>query len=73
MEEQKADRFAADTLIPEIYNSLITGFATKQEIIDLAQRLSLSPGIVAGRYRHLTGNWTHFNDLREHSLGLKAR
>lgn len=63
MEEQKADRFAADTLIPEIYNSLITGFATKQEILDLAQRLSLSPGIVAGRYRHLTGNWTHFNDL----------
>jgi len=63
MEEQKANRFAADTLIPEIYNSLITGFATKQEIIDLAQRLSLSPGIVAGRYRHLTGNWTHFNDL----------
>ncbi len=63
VQEQKADRFAADTLIPETYNSLITGFTTRQEIIDLAQQLSLSPGIVAGRYRHLTGNWTHFNDL----------
>ena len=59
----EAYRFASETLISETYNPLIAGFTTKREILDLAQRLSLSPGIVAGRYQHLTGNWTHFNDL----------
>ncbi|MFA6845036.1 MAG: helix-turn-helix domain-containing protein [Sphaerochaetaceae bacterium] len=62
-EEQNADRFAADILIPEKYDSVIVGFTTEQEILALAQDLSLSPGIVAGRYRHLTEKWTHFKGL----------
>jgi addiction module HigA family antidote len=62
-EEQKADRFAADILIPEKYNPLIAGFSSKKEILALAKSLDISPGIVAGRYRHLTEKWTFFKDL----------
>ncbi|WP_320129711.1 helix-turn-helix domain-containing protein [uncultured Sphaerochaeta sp.] len=62
-EEQEADSFAADILIPEKYNVQIAGFTSKQEILDLAKSLAISPGIVAGRFRHLTGKWTYFQDL----------
>lgn len=62
-EEQKADRFAANTLIPKKYNTVIANITTRQEIINLAHELAVSPGIVAGRYRHLTGNWSYFKDL----------
>ncbi len=62
-EEIQADRFAAETLIPAKYNERIVACTSKQEIVDLAQVLTISPGIVAGRYRHLTQKWTHFKEL----------
>ena len=62
-EERKADHFAAEILIPAKYNERITACSSKQEIVDLAQILNICPGIVAGRYRHLTRNWTYFKDL----------
>jgi HTH-type transcriptional regulator / antitoxin HigA len=62
-EEQKADLFAAETLVPQKYNHQILGITTKNEVIKLAKLIGVCPGIVAGRYRHLTGKWTHFKDL----------
>jgi hypothetical protein len=29
----------------------------------MAKQLRIRPGIVAGRYRHLTGNWSYFKEL----------
>lgn len=62
-EEQKADRFAAEILIPAKFNEHIVACTSKQEIVELAQNLNICPGIVAGRYRDLTKKWTYFKDL----------
>ncbi|MDY0290463.1 MAG: helix-turn-helix domain-containing protein [Sphaerochaeta sp.] len=62
-EEQKADRFAAETVIPAKFNEQIAACSSKQEIVDLARILNICPGIVAGRYRHLTQKWTHYKEL----------
>ena len=60
--EQRADKFAADTLISEKYNARIISIRTKAELRTLAAQLGVSPGIVAGRYQHLTNKWTWFKD-----------
>ncbi|MFP4380142.1 MAG: HigA family addiction module antitoxin [Candidatus Sumerlaeia bacterium] len=62
-EEQKADRFAAERLIPERYNNRIRAIRTKNEVRALADELAVSPGIVAGRFRYLTRKWNYFKDL----------
>lgn len=62
-EEKKADAFAANLLIPNAYNQRIASITTKAEVIDLANELDISPGLVAGRYRHLTKKWSFFQDL----------
>ena len=62
-QEQEADRFAANILIPEAYNKTISQIISREEVIVMAKQLGVSPGIVAGRYRHLTGNWSYFKDL----------
>lgn len=62
-EEQKADAFAAQILIPKEWNEAISRIRTKEEVVSIAKQLSISPGIVAGRYRHLTGRWSYFKDL----------
>ncbi|MBI9094880.1 MAG: helix-turn-helix domain-containing protein [Sphaerochaeta sp.] len=64
-EEQKADHFAAEILIPARFNEHIASCTSKQEIIKLAQALIICPGIVADRYRHLTQRWTYFTDLTQ--------
>jgi len=63
IEEQKADRFAANFLIPEKYNSQIINFSSNKEIVDFSKSQNISPGIVAGRYRFLTKKWSYFKDL----------
>lgn len=62
-EELKANQFAADFLIPAKYNKLIAALNSKKQITDLANELEISPGIVAGRFHYLTGNYKQFNDL----------
>lgn len=62
-EERRADKYAADILIPESENSRIMVAQSKKQIRDIAKNLNVSPGIVAGRYRKLTGKWAWFNDL----------
>jgi addiction module HigA family antidote len=63
LSEKKADAFAAETLIPAKYDARISNCRSKQEIILLADELRISPGIVAGRYQFLTGQWQMFKDL----------
>lgn len=64
LHEQNADAFAAEFLIPRAWNDHIRVATTKKEIIDLARKIGVSPGIVAGRYQHLTRKWDFFNDLK---------
>ena len=63
LSEKKADAFAAETLIPAKHDARISHCRSKQEIILLADELRISPGIVAGRYQFLTGQWQMFKDL----------
>jgi len=63
LDEQKADKFSADFLIPSEWNHRIRSARTKAEIIRMAAFFKISPGIVAGRYQHLTNNWSVFNGL----------
>jgi len=62
-EEIKADRFAAEILIPAKFNERLAACTSKQEIVGLAKDLHISAGIVAGRYMHLTQRWTYFKEL----------
>ena len=44
---------------------------SKAELLELADSLETSPGIVAGRYRHLTERWEFYTDLtRKFQLGI---
>ncbi len=62
-EEKKADAFASEILIPAKDNKRIAMIRSKAELLELADRLEISPGIVAGRYRHLTEKWEFYTDL----------
>jgi len=61
--EKRADRFAADLLIPSQYNDRIRLTQSKAEIISMADELGIAPGIVAGRYQFLTSKWNFYNGL----------
>jgi len=61
--EKEADEFASEQLIPSKYNPAIRNISSHAEIIELADRLGISPGIVAGRFRYLTGQWKFFSKL----------
>jgi len=61
--EVRADKFAAEFLIPAGYNGDIIQMRSNREIIDLAGKLGISPGIVAGRYQFLTKRWGFFKDI----------
>jgi HTH-type transcriptional regulator / antitoxin HigA len=61
--EERANQFAADLLIPAKYNEYIRHIRSKAEVVSIAGELDIAPGIVAGRYQHLTGKWHFFKDL----------
>jgi len=61
--EERANQFAADLLIPSKYNESIRCIRTKAEVVSVAAELEVAPGIVAGRYQHLTRKWSYFKDL----------
>ncbi|MCD4824548.1 MAG: helix-turn-helix domain-containing protein [Phycisphaerae bacterium] len=62
-QEIQADRYAANILIPERYNSQIRQARSKESIRRLADEIGVCPGIVAGRYQFLTQKWNRFHDL----------
>lgn len=61
--EARADEFAAETLIPRKHDGAIRALRSKADVRALAKKLGVSPGIVAGRYQHLTQKWAWFKDL----------
>lgn len=61
--EKKADKFAAESLMPAKYNHRVCEVKTDSEIGLIAQELGIAPGIVAGRYRHLTKKWNRYAHL----------
>ena len=61
--EERANRFAAESLIPSRYDLQIRACRSRDEIVRLADRLGIASGIVTGRYQHLTKRWGYFKDL----------
>ncbi len=61
--EQRADQFASEFLIPSKYNDDVQNISSHNEIVILAQKLEIAPGIVAGRYQFLTKRWNYFKTL----------
>lgn len=62
--EEQADEFASEALIPSEFVPQIGAARSAEVIRDLADRIGVSPGIVAGRYQYETGNYQRFNPLR---------
>lgn len=62
--ETRADEFASEILIPGKHNDRIKSVRAAREITQIAKDLGIAPGIVAGRFQHLTKKWTHFNALK---------
>ncbi|MCE5273254.1 helix-turn-helix domain-containing protein [bacterium] len=62
-EEQEADRFAAEFLIPGRYDDTIRSLRSEASFIEVADELNIAPGIVVGRYQHLTNNWKYLRKL----------
>ena len=63
--ERRADEYAAEMMIPETHNPAIKAARSASDINALARKLAISPGIVVGRYQHLTKRWAQFNDLKQ--------
>jgi len=61
--EVRANRFASQFLIPENLNAEICGFTNRNQIIEMADKLGISTGIVAGRFQFLTKKWDYFKNL----------
>lgn len=62
-EEQEADSFAAEFLIPAKFNERIAAVKSEADIKFLASELDLSLGVVVGRYHHLTKKWSFYKHL----------
>ena len=62
--EKKADEFAANSLIPRMWDRKISSLVSHEDVEALANSLSISPGIVVGRFQHLTGKWNFFYRLK---------
>lgn len=63
--EMAADKFALDTLIPqEKWDLCLSRFAMTDDAVRMdAERLGISPSIIAGRIRKERNDYTLFNDL----------
>jgi len=61
--EERANGFAADTLIPPQYNCRIRVGRSKSDLVALARELDIAPGIVAGRFQFLTRKWSFHKDM----------
>jgi addiction module HigA family antidote len=62
--ERKADKFAAETLIPNDLEQEIAGLRSSADVKRIAKKLKISPGIVVGRFQYLTQKWNRFNNLK---------
>lgn len=58
------NEFAAEILIPRDRDPEIAALRAKADVIRLANELKISPGIVVGRFQHLTKKWNYFKGLK---------
>ena len=63
-QESAANKYAANLLLPDEANGEIRKLRSLEAARNLAVRYQVSPGIVAGRYGHLTDNWRTLARLR---------
>ncbi|MBC2705545.1 ImmA/IrrE family metallo-endopeptidase [Desulfobacula sp.] len=61
--EVRANDFAASVLFPGDSREIIPSLTTKLKIKLFAQKIGLSPGIVAGQFQFLTEKWTWYHGL----------
>jgi len=61
--EVRANDFAASILFPGGSREEIPRLTTKSKIVLFAQKIGLSPGIIAGQFQFLTGKWTWYHSL----------
>lgn len=69
-QEQEADHWAANHLVPTTYADLLPTLRSKCAVQDFAQQLGIHPGIVVGRLQHeglIPASW--MNDLK-HSMDI---
>lgn len=64
-QESVADDFAESLLLNESDRKEVVKLQTVDQLIEFAERVELSPGIVAGQYGHRTGDWSRFGKVRE--------
>jgi HTH-type transcriptional regulator/antitoxin HigA len=57
MHETAANRYAQDVLIPAAYKSELLGISSRRDVVSLAQRLKVSPSLIAGQWAHLRNIW----------------
>ncbi|KJS04966.1 MAG: DNA-binding protein [Gammaproteobacteria bacterium BRH_c0] len=65
-EEDEANRWAGDTLIPSAYAFELSQLETETQIMVFARQINIHPGIVVGRLQHdqKLGYATHLNRLK---------
>jgi len=61
--EERANEYAVKVLIPEPYCKQIDRLRSREDVVQLASRLKISPGIIAGQFQRRTERWSWFNDL----------
>lgn len=62
-EEQEADAFAEQALLPENFNLHDDAYLSGDTLVNYARRHSISPAIVAGRIQYRTKNYRKFANL----------
>ena len=62
--EEEADEFASEALIPDEFLMHISTLRSSQDVVDLADKIGVSAGIVAGRYQYETGDYRRFHRFR---------
>ena len=65
VEEREADLFARHTLIPPEYDLELQRINSRDEILDLAKRIGVAPGIVVGRLQWDRDNYKILNGLKQ--------
>ena len=65
-EEDEANRFAADTLIPPRQVARMPRGRNVQAVRDFASEIGIAPGIVIGRIQRETGDYGWGHDLKQH-------
>lgn len=74
--EIQANAYASELLMAGLGEDELRAASTKDELIDLANSVGVSPGVLAGQYAHLTGDYAKFGKMRNKAdlspLGISA-